>query len=148
MTTLWLILTIYVTVLVALIIISSHVIKHKRRFEVIFTYDIDYVFYEMAKTLIAAKDELYDYENTLSVLYHDKDRIFRKPVLSYQEQFPKLKENMDYLENLLKKDIFPEKFTTRLDQNYHTLQKVSRISALTNTILTFRTLGIAKFWTL
>lgn len=140
------IVAIYLIVLIALIAITNSVLNHKKRFEVIFTYDIDFVFYEISRTLVAAKDELYDYQNTLEVLYHDKNRIFRKPVLSYQEQFPKIKENMEYLEKLLKKRIFAEDFTQRLHQNYHTLQKVSRISSLTHTILAFWTLGIAKFW--
>ena len=146
MYTIWLILTIYITVLFALIIISSSVAKHKRRFEIIFTYDVDYLFYEIAKSLVEAKEHLYDYENTLEVLYHDKKKIFTKPVLSYQEQYPKLKENMEYLEKLLQKSIFTDNFKKRLAQNYRTLKRVTRISNSIHTILTFLTLGIAKFW--
>ena len=146
MSTLWLVLTIYVTVLIALIIISSGVIKHKRRFEVIFTYDMDYVFYEMAKNILEVKDSLYDYKNALEVLYHDKKQLFSKPVKSYQQQFPKIRENMQYLEKLLQKPIFTEKFQKRLTQNYRTLQRTSRISRALHTMITFLTLGIAKFW--
>lgn len=142
----WIIIIVYVVIIASLGIISSSVLKHKKRFEVIFTYDVDYVFYEMAKNILQSKDEIYDYQNTLEILYHDKKRIFTKPVLTYQEQFPKIKENMEYLEKLLQKKIFTDNFRQRLAQNYRTLQRISRLSATTHTILTFLTLGIAKIW--
>jgi|GEM_PF-6318089 len=140
METLRIVIGVYVAVLLALIFMVNSISRHKKRFEVIFTYDVDFVFYEMAKHILDAKDELYDYDNALEILYHDKKRIFTKPVLAYQEQFPKIRENMEYLEKLLQKDIFSDKFRKRLTQNYHTLQRISATSRTTHTILTFRTL--------
>ncbi len=142
----WIIICIYIVVLIILIALLAQTKRHKRRFEVIFTYDLDFVFYEMAKNIEAGKDSLYDYQNTLEILYHDKKAIFTKPIKSYQEQFPKIQENVAYLEKLLQKEIFAADFRKRLNQNYQALQRVSKVSAFVHTILTFWTLGIAKIW--
>lgn len=127
-------------VVVVLLTIVSAVKKHIQRFEVLFTYDVDFAFYEMARALFEAKDTLYDYENTLEILYHDKKRIFTKPVLTYKQQFPKIQENIDYLEKLLQKKIFTNTFHTKLTQNYQILQKIGTIYSFIHTILTFLTL--------
>lgn len=145
--TIRIILTSYVTVLVALLIIAQNISSHKKRFEVVFTYDMDFAFYQIAKTIAEAKDEIYDYKNTLEILYHDKKQVFTKPVLTYQQHFMKLEENIEYLEKLLQKSIFMDSFRKRLSQNYETLQRVSRVLRSTHIILIFLTLGIAKIWT-
>lgn len=146
MSTLRIIIISYIAFLLVLIVLLQAVAKHQKRFEVIFTYDMDYVFYEMAKNILDVKDSLYDYKNALEVLYHDKKQIFTKPIRTYQQQFTKIQENVDYLEKLLQKPLFTEKFKKRLTQNYRTLQRTSRISRALHTILIFFTLGIAKFW--
>lgn len=141
------IVVIYVAVLLVFILVSAQITRHKRKFEAIFIYDVDYIFYEMAKNILAAKDQIYDYENTLNLLYHDKKRIFTKPVLTYEQQFPKILENVDYLEKLLQKPIFTEDFRKKVTSTHETLQKVGKILSTTHIMTTFWTLGIAKLWT-
>lgn len=137
----WIIVvSMYVVVVIVLVSILSTVSTDRKKVERAFTYDIDSIFYQMAKTILEEKNAIYDYKNTLSLLYHDKKTIFTKPVLSYLEQFPRLQENMKYLEKLLQKEIFPAEKKKRLDQNSKTLHKIARIHALTHTILVFLTL--------
>lgn len=131
------IIGIYILILAILLGIFTAVSRHKKRFEVLFTYDVDYAFYETSRALLAAKDSLYDYDTTLKVMYHDKKKIFTKPAMTYQEQFPKIQENITYLENLLQKKIFTENFHQKLIQNYYILQKIETIRTLIHTILTF-----------
>lgn len=127
-------------VLIVLSVMLSKTARDKRKFEALFTYDVDFLFFEMAKTIQESKGDIYDYENTLKILYHDKKTIFTKPVLSYSEQFPKLWENVVYLEKLLQKEIFSHSFKKRIDQNHKTLLKIAKIKHFTHTILTFWTL--------
>ncbi len=121
-------------------LILSTISADKRKVEKAFTYDVDSIFYQMAKTILTEKERIYDYKNTLSLLYHDKKAIFTKPTKSYHEQFPKLQENMKYIEKLLQKEIFSGEKKKRLDQNAKMLHKIARIQTLTHTILTFLTL--------
>ena len=147
MSTIQIIVAIYIAFLALLIVISNLITRHKRRFEVIFIYDVDYIFYEMAKHISAAKETIYDYENTLHLLYHDKERMFTNPVLSYEQQFPKIMENVDYLEKLLQKPVFADNFRKRVFANHETLQRIGKILSVTHIMTTFWTLGIAKLWT-
>lgn len=144
MSTLQIIIASYIGIIALLIIVSLQLARHQKRFAMVFTYDIDFVFYEMARQIEREKETIYGQSDSLDVLYHDKQRIFSKPVLSYQQQFAKIKENMDFLEKLLNKSIFSTKFRKRLEENYQTLQRIGKISSATHIMLIFLTLGIAK----
>ncbi len=146
MSIVWIVVFVYLVVVIVLVAAQSALARHKRRFEMIFTYDVDYVFYETAKQLEQSKEKLVDYQWSAEVLYHDKKKLFSKPVATYMSYFPQIQENMDYLEDLLKKEIFTKEFRKRLMENYQTTQKISGISSFTHTILVFLTLWIAKLW--
>ena len=136
----------YIGVLVALVATFVAVSRHQKRFEILFTYEVDYMFYEIARTLYQAKDTIYEYKKSVEVLYHDKKKIFTKPIVSYETHFPVLQENVHYLEQLLEKKIFTDSFGERVQNNYKTLRQIHKINIVTHTILAFWTLGIAKLF--
>lgn len=137
----------YLTILIVLAVIFAAVSRHQKRFEIIFTYEVDYIFYETARALYQAKESIYEYEKNVNLLYHDKKKIFTKPVLTYETQFPRIWENVRYLEELLGKKIFTDSFSERARKSYQTLHQIHKVNRVTHTILTFRTLGIAKLFT-
>lgn len=140
MSTLQIIIVSYIAFIAVLIIISLQISRHQKRFAMIFTYDVDFVFYEIARRIEKEKSMIYEHQDSLDILYHDKQKIFSKPIRTYQQQFTKIRENMDFLEKLLNKQIFSTKFRKRLDENHQTLQRIGKISSATHIMLTFLTL--------
>lgn len=62
MSIVWIVVFVYLVVVIVLVAAQSALARHKRRFEMIFTYDVDYVFYETAKQLEQSKEKLVDYQ--------------------------------------------------------------------------------------
>ena len=106
----------------------------------LFTYDVDYLFFVMAESLLKNKEKLYDLSETLTLVYHDKKKLFMRPVGNYVAYFPALKENIGYIEKLFDHPIVPEENMKRTISHYTTLNQIVSSYTLIYTILTFLTL--------
>jgi hypothetical protein len=141
MTLLW----IYIWVLVLLLIAYGAFSHHRKKTTHALIKQIDNMIYMFDKEIYLHKDQIYDFDTTKQILYHNQSAFFKKwrkyPDFTLQAIW-----DIEYLHWLLQKEILPTSGATIIKATYLTRQKINTLKEYTHIILIILTLWVAKLF--
>lgn len=136
-------LWIYIWIVVVLTITYLIFYKHWRKITQSLTKQIDSLLYNIDLSIYKNHTQIYDYDTTKSLLYHNQITFFEKGK-SYTDITLPLLQDIEYLTGLLQQDIVSPSEVKIIKATYITWQKINTLKEYTHIILIILTLGIAK----
>lgn len=139
MTLLW----IYIWTVIVLAIAYMIFYKHWRKITQSLTKQIDSLLFNIDLSIYKNHTQIYDYDTTKSLLYHNQITFFQKGK-DYTDITLPLIQDVEYLTWLLQQDVVTPAEVKIIKATYITWQKINTLKEYTHIILIILTLGIAK----
>ena len=136
-------LWIYIWTVVVLTITYIIFYKHWRKITQSLTKQIDSLLFNIDLSIYKKHTQIYDYDTTKSLLYHNQTTFFQKWKFYTDITLP-LIQDVEYLTWLLQQDIVTQAEVKIIKATYITWQKINTLKEYTHIILIILTLGIAK----
>lgn len=138
-------LRIYCIVIVLLVVAYMIFYTHRKRITKTLVDQIDTLLYLFDKAVYANKEQIFDYDTTKTLLYHNQQQFFQKGK-DYPHFLPLLLQDVTYINTLINTQIVDAQAIQSLQETYVVWEKLHTLKKYTHTILIILTLGIAKLF--
>lgn len=135
----------YLAILVIAIVVYFFIYRHEKKMRVWLNQRVDRLLYQYNSVVYTNKDTIFDYKETKKLLFHNQKTFFAQPT-HYIQLLPLLLKDIDFLSNLTKKEIIPEKEMKELNETEEIWEKIHNFKKYTHTILIILTLWIGKIF--
>lgn len=138
---------VYICVLVFLFFVAKKIYAGFQKMKQTCTYEIDKVHFKFALLLYNHREEIYDFANTITILYAHKKEILADPSKTFLSDVELLQKDVQYLEQLLGLKIVSDDQRTTIITMRDLVYKGRYMYLTLMSLLTVLTVGIAAFFT-
>lgn len=112
-----------------------------------FVRRFDEIMYRYTQQIVLHKDELHDVDNTMILLFSNKQKIFEWEEPRYLDHVETLQQDVMYVENLLMTNLVDEEIWQILSNEKDSVLQSSKMYVSVKAVLALCTLGISWFFT-